>query len=286
MASREWGVGEEELEILDKCGSVRIRCRLGFIEDLAPRIEGRHVDVVGVGDVDAVWVRSIGFIRDFEELLYRFALLEALSTKTYVFNPPVPLFTALNKFAALVHLSRAGLPVPETYVTENFLEAYRVGRSLGRFVVKPIRSSFGIGARLFSDADEAATYFSFLLSMSKPVMMQRYIEHRFDCRVLAAGGEVITIAARVCSGDWRCNVSLGGRVVETDQCRGLGHVGVRAVDVLGLVYGGVDIVVDEGTGAFYVLEVNPIVRWRGVSDALGVDVAGELLRRVVVQLKA
>lgn len=109
-------------------------------------------------------------------------------------------------------------------------------------------------------------------------LVQEYIEEAAasDKRLIIAGGQLVgAMRRRSTGGDFRANLHTGGSAesyvptaVEVGMAR-------RAVEVLGLVYGGVDII-DSNKGPL-VLEVNPSPGF-AISTILGVDVAKEIIK--------
>jgi len=57
------------------------------------------------------------------------------------------------------------------------------------------------------------------------------------------------------------------------------ELALRAVEALGLIYAGVDIL-ETGNGPV-LLEVNASPSWQGLQEASGVDVADRIVRHVV-----
>jgi glutathione synthase/RimK-type ligase-like ATP-grasp enzyme len=89
--------------------------------------------------------------------------------------------------------------------------------------------------------------------------MQELIPPRSnDLRVIVSGGEVVGAAVRIAApGEWRTNVSLGGRSIATKPPRDACDLAVAAAQKLTLDLAGVDLLrADDG---WIVLEVNAAV---------------------------
>jgi len=284
------GYNEEDLADIEKaCTQLGLDCVHVIVDNLLVEVfeggvvvrYGRRMERL---DLDLAWVRGVGIVRDFEQFTYRIGTLIALEKAgVRVFNPPIPWLIASDKFLSSLILSKSGVPIPRTIATENIMYAYSAGSTLGKFVVKPLRSSGGYGSLRFENVDEAMHLFSMMANLNKPMLLQKYLPHEFDVRVVAVGGEVLGAMARICRNDWRCNVARGGEVRKIEADPEVVEVSIRAVESLGLDYGGVDLVFDEGKPV--VLEVNPVVSWQGFKRAVGVNPALRILDYEIKALK-
>jgi ribosomal protein S6--L-glutamate ligase len=106
--------------------------------------------------------------------------------------------------------------------------------------------------------------------------LQRTIDHDgADLRVFVIGGRVVGAIERKSPG-WRTNLARGGTAGPTVLSDYHATLAIRSAAAVGAEYAGVDVVTDRD-GRTYVLEVNGIPGWKGLQEATGVDVAGELL---------
>lgn len=80
-------------------------------------------------------------------------------------------------------------------------------------VVKPLRSAMGgYGVAKIDDADEAMHFFSFLTNISKPILIQKYMEKAGgggDYRVVVVNGQAIGAEFRRGGTGWKSNVAQG-----------------------------------------------------------------------------
>jgi RimK family alpha-L-glutamate ligase len=108
--------------------------------------------------------------------------------------------------------------------------------------------------------------------------VQRFVEHGGrDLRAFVIGGRVIAAIERVAAaGEWRTNVSLGGRATAVTLPDDWSAHAVRAAAVVGADYAGVDLLPSVDGGVF-VLEVNGIPGWQGLQRATGTDVSSVLV---------
>ena len=268
------------LELVEKCREMGHRVQTARLSDLSSKV-GRSSEFFLDGrrlEVDVCFLRSFG-AGSCDQLTRRITLMEHMELSgVHVINPTYAFRRARDKYATLVALSRAGIPVPETFTTEMPGEAYRACLEFGKAVYKPILGQMGLGSMMFDDPDLAYNAFKSLSRVGMPIIVQRFVESPGrDIRAFVIGGRVVASAYRYApEGSWKCNVARGGRMVKADLTEDAQDLAVRAVEALGLEYAGVDLI--EGPEGLMVLEVNGAPGWQGLKAATGVDVAGLLVR--------
>jgi len=114
--------------------------------------------------------------------------------------------------------------------------------------------------------------------------------HRMRCRVITSpafnGDKVLgAIERRAPDGEWRTNVAIGGSATPFELPDEWAQLAVRAANVVGADYAGVDLLPSRD-GRIFVLEVNGIPGWEGFQRATGIDVAGAIVDQLVARMKA
>ena len=249
----------------------------------APALESvdRHGQAHRLDDARLVFVRAVPG-GSLEQVIFRVNALHQLEhSGVKVVNAPLAIEHCACKYYALDKLSRAGLAVPRTVVTERFEQAMRAFEELGGdVVVKPLFGSEGRGIVRVSEPDMAYRTFKALEMCHAVYYLQEYVPHgRWDYRVFVVGGEVIGAIRRV-GGGWKTNVSLGARAEACEVDATLRLLGMRAAAAFPADYLGVDILPHDD-GRLLVSEVNAIPAWTGLAQATGLDVAGLLLDHVL-----
>jgi RimK family alpha-L-glutamate ligase len=183
---------------------------------------------------------------------------------------------SVDKFWTSSLLEGAGLPTPETVVTESPEAAMAAFRRFGDAVVKPLFGSMGLGLVRVNDEDVAWRVFRTIERLQGVFYVQRFVPHEGrDVRAFVVGGRVLGAIARSADG-WRTNVSRGGTATAITLPEEWADLAVRAAGVIEAEYAGVDLL--PGTdGTVHVLEVNGIPGWEGLQRATGIDVAGALV---------
>jgi len=229
-------------------------------------------------DVDVCFVRSFG-PGSCEQLTRRISMVEHMEVSGIrVVNPCYAFRRARDKYATQYVLAGAGLPVAETYTTEEMEMAYEWSRALGACVYKPILGSMGRGSLRFDDPDIAYNAWRMLSRLGQPLIVQEYLRNPGrDIRVFVVGDEVVGSAYKYgAEGEWKTNVAQGGRMVDEPMPEEILALGVEATRALGLDYAGVDIM--EAERGPVILEVNGAPGWQALKAATGVDVAERIIR--------
>lgn len=237
----------------------------------------RDVEVTGF---DLCFLRSFG-PGSCEQLTRRISLMEHMEISGIrVVNPCYPFRRARDKYSTQYVLAKAGLPIAETYTTEDLGTAYRWAGMLGTCVYKPILGHMGRGSMKFEDSDLAYNALKRLTRIGEPLILQEYLEKPGrDIRVFVVGEEVVGAAYKYGPpGSWKTNVAQGGRMVAEDIPQEILELGVKAVEAMGLDYAGVDIA--ESKKGPVILEVNGAPGWQALKRATGVDIAERIIRYV------
>ncbi|HEV3162980.1 MAG TPA: RimK family alpha-L-glutamate ligase, partial [Isosphaeraceae bacterium] len=183
-------------------------------------------------------------------------------------------------YLALARIEAAGLPVPLTWAGETAAAALEAFEALGGdVVVKPLFGSEGRGLLRVSDRELARRAFFTLERLGAVLYVQQFVPHPgHDLRAFVLGDRVLgAIRRHAPKGDWRTNVSLGGRPEACTLDPAAERLALRAARAIGARMAGVDLLPD-GEGELVVLEVNAVPGWRALGSATGVDVAVEILR--------
>ncbi len=224
-----------------------------------------------------------------EQLMFRLSLLQALELQGIpVFNSARALELSVDKGISSLLLRQAGLPIPPTWVCESVQQAralYENERQAGRkLVLKPLFGSQGRGLRLLDEAfwgQARASDFSGVYYLQ--TLIERQQREARDFRVFVLADQARAAMSRH-SSHWITNRAHGGRceplALEPMLCR----LAQQAVSVLGLEYGGVDLIRDA-TGQLLVLEVNGIPFWQGLQQVCQPDLAALLAQRLVQSMR-
>ncbi len=231
-------------------------------------------------------VKKIGDTADGWVVQERLNLLHHLAAGGVpVESAPERLGVAVNRYRMTVELVRAGVPVPETVVTEDVAEARSAVERFGAAVLKPLFTSKGRGMqRLDASLDLGALLARWRAEDTGPFYLQRFVKHPGrDLGVAVLEGEFLGAYWRVARDDqWMTTILSGGRYEKADPPGEAVAIALRAARHFGLLFTGVDLM-ESPDGGFVVLEVSAFGGFRGLLEACGVDaapaVAAAALRR-------
>jgi RimK family alpha-L-glutamate ligase len=235
-------------------------------------------------DLDALIIRPIGR-GSLEELVFRMDMLYKLERKGfYMVNPPTAIEHCVDKYDILALLEDVGVPVPRTLATESVNEAIKAFDELGGdIVVKPIFGSRGQGATRVNDIDIADTIFKAITFHHGVIYMQEFVEHGFsDIRAFVLGDQVIASMRRVATG-WKTNYSQGAKPAATEISDEFKDLAIKAAKAVGCKVAGVDIL--EGPEGPRIVDVNSQPGWKGLQQVAKVNIADELVKFVLSELK-
>jgi RimK family alpha-L-glutamate ligase len=237
-------------------------------------------------DLNAIIVRPIGR-GSLEETIFRMDFLHRLERLgMLIVNPPSSIERSVDKYHTLALLEEQGLAVPRTAVTENPDEALKAFNELGEdVVVKPLFGSRGMGSARVSDLDVASRVFRTVSFYHDVLYLQEFIPHGFsDVRTFVVGNRVLASMRRVAN-NWKTNVSLGAKPVPIERLdEEMEELTVKATETIGCKLAGVDLL--DGPQGPLILELNSQPGWRGLQSVTKVDIADEIVRHVLSELKA
>ena len=256
----------------------RIQSKVG----IKPKIS---VKGYGIDDYDAVIVRRVpgGTV---EQVIYRMDALNKLEEMgVKVVNPVKSIEKTVDKYMTSALLESAGFRTPKTIVTESFTEAMKAFKDLGGdVVVKPLFGSLGLGMTRVTNPEVAYRVFRALEMTNSVYYLQEFIQHPGeDFRIFVLGSSVIASMRRVAKG-WKTNISGGGKPEPYKPSDEIAEISIKAAQVLGLIYTGVDVIVSE-SGIPYVIELNSTPGWEGLQSVNSVDIAAALVDHVLALLK-
>jgi len=234
--------------------------------------------------LDGAVVKKLGDTAEGWSVQERIGMLRHLEASGVpVLSAPDRLHVAVNRYRMTCELVRAGLPVPETTVTEDIEEAAAAVERFGSAVIKPLFTSKGRGMRRLEPSSELLPQLqSHRDDGLGPFYLQRFVKHPGrDLGVAVLDGRCIGAYWRVAAADhWMTTILSGGRYEKADLDPDTEALAVRAARHFGLVFTGVDLI-EDSDGRFNVLEVSAFGGFRGLLNGCGVDAAPMLARLVL-----
>ena len=261
-----------EVEVVDL-----VRCSLHLPEGALlhagralPRLDGAIVKKIG--DASGWAIRE------------RIHLLRWLESRgTPVLSAPDRLELAVDRSRMTLELARAGLPVPETVITDDVDAALAATERMGTVVLKPLYTSKGRGMRRLEpgvDAREALE--SHRAAGLGPFYLQAFVKHPGrDLGVAVLGGRVLGAYWRIAGAEqWMTTILSGGRYERAEPPAVAIALAERAARHFGLAFTGVDLV-EQPDGSFALFEVSAFGGFRGLEMACGIDAATAYARHAL-----
>ena len=238
-----------------------------------------------IDGIDAVLLRTFGFGTT-DQITFRVSFFEHLELCGIpVINSSYAFRRAKDKYATLYTLKKAGIRVPRTVVTESLNAAIRAVRTFGSVVIKPLIGARGLGVIHTDNFDLAYRVLKSLYTLGLVLYVQEYIEKpNRDIRAFVVGDEVVASMYRYPPpGEWKTNISIGGRAEAVKLEEELEELAVKAAKAIGLDYAGVDIV--ETSEGPMIIEVNAAPSWHGLQKVSKVDIADKIIKLVISKIK-
>jgi RimK family alpha-L-glutamate ligase len=235
-------------------------------------------------DISALITRPIGR-GSLEEILFRMNLLHRLERLgLLIINPPLAIERSVDKYCSLTLFQENALPVPRTAVTESYDEALKCFHELGEdVVVKPLFGSRGIGSTRITDPDIAARAFRTIIFHHGVLYLQKFIPHGgSDIRAFVIGDQVVASMQRI-SQNWKTNISLGAKPVSLNLSSELEKLAIDAAKIIGCKVTGVDLI--EGPNGPVLIELNSQPGWRGLQSVAKLNIADEIIRYIISELR-
>ena len=230
-------------------------------------------------DFDRVIVRSVP-AGSLEQVIFRVDALHRLEAAGIrILNPASAIEACVDKYLATARLEAAGLDIPQTIVCEGADDAMAAFDTLGpRVVMKPLFGAEGRGIMLLENRELAYRAARTLEQLQSVFFVQEYLANPgYDLRVFLLGSRVVASMRRWSApGDFRANVTQGGRAEPIKLTTTEEDLARRAARAVGASMAGVDLLKTDD-GRTVVIEVNSSPGFRALEKSSGVDVAQSVI---------
>lgn len=222
------------------------------------------------------------------QILESFMLNEEVTT-FYTTNPPANYNLAnTSTFWTIIH-EKAGLPAPRTihHLTNDREMLDHYVNVLGGYpvIIKSVGGTRGIGVIKIDSVEALYSTVDYLVSLGGNYLLREFIECASRLRVVVLAGEVIaTVEYTSPPGDFR-TIEDHPETKAVKAPAEVGKTAVKAVGLMGVEVGGVDVVTDRA-GRHYLLEANFPFSFQRPQEYSGVDIAGRMVEHLVEKRKA
>ncbi len=158
-------------------------------------------------------------------------------------------------------------------------EAENFADKLGGFpiIVKALGGSKGVGVMRADSQESLVSICDFFRDESTSIILRKYIEHTYYGRLVVLDDRVVASnRTKSLDGDFRTNTPDTPNGEAYEFSKGVQKMAIEAVSVLGLKFGGVDILFGLD-GSAYIAEVNFPTDFGCAQQITGIDIATQML---------
>jgi len=200
--------------------------------------------------------------------------------------PAEAIIVAHNKFLTLEVLARAGIPVPETYLTGSKSSAKEVvDKEKLPIIIKLLAGFGGQGVMILESKDAAKTTIETMQKLKQQILIEEFIPNPGeDIRGIVAGDDVIASYKRVAApGEKKANIYAGGKPTTFKLTEEMVDIVLRSARAVQADICAVDMI--EGKNGLYVTEVNINPGLQGIEKTTNINVAQRIVEYVKSQIK-
>jgi len=184
-----------------------------------------------------------------------------------------------NKWTSCQILAKAGVPVPKTYLGNNY-NAEVLLKLFGKapLIIKLLQGTHGQGVILAETFTSALSTIETLKAAKIRFVVQEFIQESkgSDLRAIVVDGTIVAAMKRQSKeGDFRSNLHRGGSSKQIQLSPQETQIALRTAQVLKLGVCGVDIL--QSTRGPLVLEVNSTPGLEGIETTTGVNIAKKII---------
>jgi len=205
-----------------------------------------------------------------------------------VFSRAENILRLIDRLSCTVTLRNAGIPMPETRVTEDVGAAIETVHDFGSAVFKPLYSTKARGMCVIKAKHANARIEKTVREFRQhnPMMyIQQMVElPGQDMGLVFLGGKYLGSYARVSQGKaWNTTINSGGRYAACTPTEEIVALAQRAQALFGMDFTTVDVA--ETPAGPIVFEVSAFGGFRGAHEGIGIDAAGLYVDYVLKQLE-
>jgi ribosomal protein S6--L-glutamate ligase len=204
-----------------------------------------------------------------------------------VFSRAENILRLIDRLSCTVTLRNAGIPMPDTRVTEDVTAAAAAVNDFGSAVFKPLYSTKARGMCVIDAEWEPARIEQEIrrFQLENPMM---YIQKKInlpgrDMGMVFLAGDYLGTYARVSQGDaWNTTIHSGGRYAAHDPSEEIIELARRAQAPFSMDFTTVDVAETEGEPI--VFEVSAFGGFRGALEGIGINAAELYVQHVMKEL--
>ena len=201
-----------------------------------------------------------------------------------VFSRVESMLRLIDRLSCTITLKNAGIPMPNTCITEDVVQAINTVKQYGEAVFKPLFSTKARGMTLIN-AKQAESQIRQQVSDFKQVNPVMYIQQKLnlsgqDLGLVFLAGNYLGTYARVSQSDaWNTTIHSGGRYAAFEPSSEIIEMATQAQSLFNMDFTTVDVAItDNGPIVF---EVSAFGGFRGAKEGCDVDAAALYVEHVL-----
>lgn len=238
--------------------------------------------------LDALIVKKISAVYS-PATLDRLELLRvAEQSGVRVFSPAESMLRLIDRLSCTVTLRNAGIPMPDTRVTEDINYAMDTVSEFGSAVFKPLYSTKARGMTIINADQEPADMERAIRDFSRDNQVM-YIQRKInlpgrDLGMVFLAGNYLGTYARVPQSDtWNTTIHSGGRYAAHSPSDEIIELAFRAQNLFNMDFTTVDVA--ETESGPIVFEVSAFGGFQGAKDGIGIDAAAMYVEHAMREIK-
>ena len=293
------GLSETSSRIKEECEKKNVECKVIFVKNsyyiendkekenvylgyIDP--ESNKKDIIKIDpNSDIVIVRKAA--SQTEKGLSLISVLE--SKNVFIINSRKTIELCNNKLNTTIATEKAGIRNPKTIILSecdrnvlyNIMDKFNKNKY--PVVLKTILGEHGIGVMIIESFESLYSVLQTVWSKKIQVVVQEYIESKYDIRVIVINGKAIAAMKRIkMEGEFRTNAAQGSTVKNHKLTPEQEEMALQSTDAVYGYWIGCDLIMDKRDN-LYLLEVNASAGTEGIEKASGKNIVGELIDTIL-----
>lgn len=193
-----------------------------------------------------------------------------------------------DKMSLCQLLAYSNLPFPKTMLVKFPVALSVVEREIGfPLVIKNTAGARGVGIHLCENSNGFKDLMELIgtHNINTQMILQEFISESYgrDLRIFVLGGKVIGCMQRTAADSFKANFSLGGSVSSYPVTPEIEKMAVDCAALFNLEIAGIDLLFEKD--GFKICEANSSPGFKGMEQAVGGDIATEILSYVIETTK-
>lgn len=209
-----------------------------------------------------------------------------------VFNQAKAIAVSDDKIATYQKLAKLQLPIPKTIIAPKIFHTGSLDEGIINKAIKELgfplvmKEAFGsFGEQVYLVKNKQELDKKLQLIGNKPFVFQEFVHTSYgvDIRLQVVGDKVVAGMKRKSAGDFRANVTAGGRMEAYTPSQEEEELAVKAAKAIDADFAGVDLLYGDGNQPI-VCEINSNAHIRNLYECTGINAADYMVEYILNKL--